>query len=73
MLEEGTHTSINALAEAQKINRAYVCRLLNVTLLAPEITEAVLDGKQPKALMLEELVKALTTDWLEQRRTFGLG
>ena len=31
MLEDGTHASINALAEAEKINRAYVCRLLNLT------------------------------------------
>ena len=46
MLEEGTHASISALAEAEKINRAYLCRLLNLTLL--EITEAVLDGRQHK-------------------------
>ena len=69
----GEVPSINALAEAEKINRAYVCRLLNLTLLAPEITEAVLDGRQAKGMMLEEMVKALPTDWGEQRRVFGLG
>ncbi len=71
MLEDGTHASINALAEAEKINRAYVCRLLNLTLLAPDIAEAVLDGRQPKGMMLEELVRALPADWVEQRRRFN--
>ena len=56
MLENGTHASINALAEAEKINRAYVCRLLNLTLLSPKITEAVLDGKQSRGLILEGLI-----------------
>ena len=72
MLENGTHASINALAEAEKINRAYVCRLLNLTLLSPEITEAVLDGRQPKSMMLEELVRTIPSEWAEQHRTFGL-
>ena len=71
MLENGTHASINALAEAEKINRAYVCRLLNMTLLSPEITEAVLDGRQPKGMMLEAMVRAIPSEWAEQHRTFG--
>ena len=71
MLEDGTHASINALADAEKINRAYICRVLNLTLLAPNIVEAVLDGRQPKRMMLEELVRALPTDWVEQRHVLG--
>ncbi len=71
MLEEGTYRSINALAEAEKINRAYVCRLLNLTLLAPAIQEAILDGRQPKGLVLDDAVKAMPYDWREQLRLFG--
>jgi hypothetical protein len=67
ILENGTHASISALAEAEKINRAYVCRLLNLTLLSPEITEAVLDGRQPKGLMLEDVVRRLPMEWSVQR------
>src|SRR5512144_2156183 len=67
MLENGTHASINALAEAEKINRAYVCRLLNLTLLSPKITEAVLDGKQSRGLILEGLIRAMHIEWEEQR------
>jgi hypothetical protein len=59
MLENVTHRSISELAEAAKINRAYVCRLLDLTLLSPEITEAVLYGRQPKGMMLEEAARSL--------------
>ena len=71
MLESGKHVSINKIAEAEKIDRAYVCRLLNLTLLAPEITQALLDGRQPKGLRLEDLTKAIPAGWAEQRRHFG--
>ena len=67
MLEEGTHASINALAKAEKINRAYVCRLLNLTLLAPDIQEAILNGRQPKGMQLEELTRAMPSAWEGQR------
>ena len=67
MLEEGTYPSINALAAAEKINRAYACRLLNLTLLAPEIQEAILDARQPKGVQLEELTRAMGSAWAEQR------
>jgi hypothetical protein len=73
MLEDGTYPSINALAEAEKINRAYACRLLNLTLLASDIQEAILDGRQPKGMQLEELTRAMPMAWGEQRRTLGLG
>lgn len=71
MLESGKHVSINKIAEAEKIDRAYVCRLLNLTLLAPEITQALLDGRQPKGLRLEDLTKAIPAGWAEQRHHFG--
>ncbi len=67
MLEDGTHASINALAEAEKINRAYICRLLNMTLLAPDIQEAILDGRQPKGMRLAELTRETPGEWGEQR------
>lgn len=68
MLEEGRYRSINALAAAEKINRAYVCRLLNLTLLAPDIQEAILDGRQPNGIQLEELTRAMPGEWEEQRQ-----
>jgi len=73
MLEEGRYRSINALAEAEKINRAYVCRLLNLTLLAPDIQEAILDGRQPKGMQLEELIRAMPKEWEEQGQILRFG
>ena len=45
MLEDGRYGSIRELATQEGVDRAYVGRLLNLTLLAPEVVEAVLDGE----------------------------
>ena len=47
MLDEGRYGSITELAAANKLDRGYVGRILALTLLAPEIVEAILDGRQP--------------------------
>ena len=59
MLEEGRYGSTAEFAEAEKIGCSFVSRLLRLTLLAPDIQEAILDGRQPKGLQLEELTKAM--------------
>jgi hypothetical protein len=46
---------------------------LRLTLLAPEIVEAALDGRLPKGLKLEDLVRPLPADWAEQRRVLRVG
>jgi hypothetical protein len=52
LLEDGKYRSAGELAEAEKIARSFVNRLLRLTLLAPEIVEAILDSRQPKGMML---------------------
>jgi hypothetical protein len=44
--------SVTDLAEQEGVTDAYVCRLLCLPYLAPEIVEAILDGRQPKGLRL---------------------
>lgn len=56
MLETGRHTTIDELAAAKSINGSHVCRILRLTLLAPDIVEAILDGRQPEGLTLPGLV-----------------
>ena len=55
------------LAEAEGVTRSFVTRLMRLTLLAPDIVEAILDGRQPKAMQLKELTRGLPSGWEEQR------
>ncbi|TAN71022.1 MAG: DUF4347 domain-containing protein [Magnetospirillum sp.] len=71
-LESGRHTSINELAKADKIDRGYVSKVLRLTLLAPDIVEAILAGRQPEGLKLADLLEPFPVDWAEQRDIFGM-
>lgn len=51
----GNNRSAGELAEAEGVTRSVVTRLLRLTLLAPDIQEGILDGRQPKCMQLEEL------------------
>jgi ParB-like chromosome segregation protein Spo0J len=68
MLEAGRYRSAQEIADAEKIGRSFVSRLLRLTLLAPDIQEAILDGRQPKGMQREELTRAMPGLWEEQRR-----
>ena len=46
---------------------------MRLALLAPDIVEAIVDGREPSGLSLERLVKGLPVVWEEQRQLFGLG
>jgi hypothetical protein len=59
------------LAEQEGVTDAYVCRLLPLTCLAPDIVEAILDGRQPKGLRLAEMLGNGPLDWNEQRDVWG--
>ena len=68
MLDAGKCRSITEIAEAEKIDRSFVSRLLDLTLLAPDIQEEILEGRQPKGMQLEELTRAVPEAWGEQRK-----
>jgi hypothetical protein len=70
-IESGQAKSITDLAEQEGVTDAYVCRLLPLTCLAPDIVEAILDGRQPKGLGLAELLGNGPLDWEEQRLNWG--
>ena len=69
LLEEGRYASTTEIAEVEKIGRSFVNRLLRLTLLAPDIQEAILEGRQPKGMQLEELMRAMPAEWGEQRQS----
>jgi hypothetical protein len=68
MLEAGRYRSAQEIADAEKIGRSFVSRLLRLTLLAPDIQEAMLEGRQAKGMQLEELTRAIPVEWGEQRQ-----
>jgi hypothetical protein len=67
-IESGQARSITDLAEQEAVTDAYACRLLPLTCLAPDIVEAILDGRQPRWLRLAEVLGNGPMAWEEQRR-----
>lgn len=72
LMESGRFASVTELAEAEKINQSYLCRVLRLTLLAPDIVEAILDGRQPAAFQMDALLKPMPLEWAAQRASLGL-
>jgi hypothetical protein len=70
MLESGAFATIQELAAAEKINSSYVSRMLRLTLLAPDMVEAILDGRQPDGVTLAGLLEGVPVGWGEQKLTF---
>jgi hypothetical protein len=58
MLDEAASAQ-SELAKAEKVGRTYVSRILRLTPLAPEIVEAILDGREPVDLQLDDLLAGL--------------
>jgi hypothetical protein len=72
-IESRQAKSITDSAEQEGVTDAYVCRLLPLTCLAPDIVEAILNGRQPKGLRLAEMLGNGPLVWEEQRWADGLG
>jgi hypothetical protein len=70
-IESGQAKSITDLAEQEGVTDAYVCRLLPLTCLAPDIVEPILDGRRPKGLRLAEMLGNGPVAWKEQRTNWG--
>jgi hypothetical protein len=72
MLEDGKFRSAGEITEAEKVTRSFVNRLLRLTLLAPDIVEAILEGRHPKGMQLKELTRAMPSGWEAQRASVGV-
>jgi hypothetical protein len=71
MLESGEFTTINELAEREGIAPSYMTRVLRLTMLAPEIVEAILDGTQGSEVTLAQVLEPFPSEWPEQRRVLA--
>ena len=72
-LAQGEGIPFDALAQQEGVSRSYFTRLLRLSYLAPDITEAILDGRQPRDLTAEELLahSRLPLAWHDQRTVLG--
>ena len=72
MLDDGVHATLEELAKAKGVAPSYVSRVLRLTLLAPEIVEAILDGRQPAELQLDGLLEGFPLAWEGQRESLSI-
>lgn len=66
MLESGEFVTIAELAERERISFTYMARVLRLTLLAPDIVEAILNGKQGPDVTLKRLLEPFPMEWQAQ-------
>jgi len=71
MMEGGEVGSIKELAQRNRVNPSYIARILRLATLAPDILEAILDGRETSGLSLRKLTGNLPVMWDEQRKQFG--
>lgn len=69
MLESGEFSTIAELAEREGIAPSYMTRVMRLTLLAPDIVEAILDGKQGPEVTLARVLEPFPVEWAAQRQT----
>jgi hypothetical protein len=67
MLDSGKYTTIAEMAAAENLDRGYLGRLLQLTLLAPDIVEAIVEGRQADGITLADLLETMPSNWSEQR------
>jgi hypothetical protein len=75
MLDSGVYALLENLVRAKGVNTAYISRILRLTLLAPGIVEAILDGRPPAEMQYDDLLETFrwigsdsATPWLERVR-----
>ncbi|WP_422110312.1 ImmA/IrrE family metallo-endopeptidase [Burkholderia multivorans] len=74
LIDEGVYTTTADLARALKLEPGWAAEVLRMTMLAPDIVEAIFEGRQPRHLNLHTLrgrQDLLPRDWAEQRRLLG--
>ena len=72
LLETGHFATIEEIAKAENINPSYISRVLRLTLLAPEIVEAILAGTQPAGLTRAKVMKPFPVEWIFQIERINL-
>jgi len=67
LLDTGHYATIKEIAETEHVAARYIGQLLQLTLLAPDLIETLLDGRLPRGIMLAQFMKPWPARWDEQR------
>ena len=73
-LTEETSLTVHDIAREESVTAAYIYILLRLRWLAPDITTAIVNGRQPPQLNAKKLMRLtahLPADWTEQRALLG--
>lgn len=70
MLDSGEFASISELAEHEGIAPSYMTRVLRLTLLAPDIVDTILEGRQGPDVILARLMYGFPEEWERQKKSF---
>jgi hypothetical protein len=71
MIECGKYACAAEFAKAEKVNASYLSRILRLTLLSPDVVEAIVTGRQPGTLQVDDLLKRLPFLWQQQKSVLG--
>jgi hypothetical protein len=69
-LESGQFATVSELAASKGLNGSYVSHVLRLALLAPDLVEDILQGRQPAKMQLQSLVRNAPDCWNMQRRSW---
>ena len=72
MLESGEFATIAELAGHERIASSYMTRVLRLSLLAPDIVEAILEGEQREEVTLASFLEPFPAEWTEQLDLFRM-
>ena len=67
LLENGTYSCLDEIAKAERIGPSFISRIIRIASLAPDIVDAILDGRQPAHLTLTDLMHPFPVEWERQR------
>ena len=70
-LRSGKYADTTEIARQFQLNDAHVRRILRFGYLAPDIVEAIIEGRQPRSMTVKRLLQGIPCVWADQRAAFG--
>ena len=69
--DDGTYPWVSDIARAEKLDRTYIGDVLRLTLLAPVLAEAMVEGRQEEEVTLPALISGVAVEWPQSQGCFA--